>query len=205
MQEGRKDEKTEKEGEERGGRRRARKEAATPNFHVTQAQGTFLSLALDSPFWPQSPPPWCLRPHLLSPAPRMNPLLVNEALEMVTGALDQALPFLLQKIVSCSSPPPLPGKGAQPTPKESPPTSPNPHKDPLVPSLQVCPMATTLLNSLLEDLLHISLCMLVQTYPLSLYCVPGTVLGSAMVGHKTHPPCPQRARFRVGERKAICL
>nr|KAF6330317.1 hypothetical protein mMyoMyo1_012308 [Myotis myotis] len=50
---------------------------------------------------------------------QMNPLLVNEALEMVTGVLDQALPFLLQKIV--------------------------------------CPVATTLLNSLLEDLLHINL------------------------------------------------
>ncbi|XP_023610269.1 uncharacterized protein LOC102421562 isoform X1 [Myotis lucifugus] len=50
---------------------------------------------------------------------QMNPLLVNEALEMVTGVLDQALPFLLQKIV--------------------------------------CPVATTLLNSLLEDLLPINL------------------------------------------------
>ncbi|XP_059563561.1 uncharacterized protein LOC132240283 [Myotis daubentonii] len=50
---------------------------------------------------------------------QMNPLLVNEALEMVTGVLDQALPFFLQKIV--------------------------------------CPVATALLNSLLEDLLHINL------------------------------------------------
>lgn len=66
-------------------------------------------------------------------------------------------------------------------------------------------MATTLLNSLLEDLLHINLCMLVQIYLLSLYCVPGTVLGSAMVGNKTHKPCPQHACFLVGERKAICL
>ncbi|XP_028013741.2 uncharacterized protein LOC103293424 [Eptesicus fuscus] len=50
---------------------------------------------------------------------QMSPLLVNEALGMVTSVLDQALPFLLQKIV--------------------------------------CPVATTLLNSLLEDLLHINL------------------------------------------------
>nr|KAF6358498.1 hypothetical protein mPipKuh1_010324 [Pipistrellus kuhlii] len=50
---------------------------------------------------------------------RMNFLLVNEALGMVTRVLDQALPFLLQKIV--------------------------------------CPLATTLLSSLLEDLLHIHL------------------------------------------------
>lgn len=113
MQEGRKDEKAEKEGEERGGRRLARKEAATPNFHVTQAQETFLSLALDSPFWPVSHSMVSQTPSA-HPAPRMNPLLVNEALEMVTGVLDQALPFLLQKIVSCSSPLPPPGKGAQP-------------------------------------------------------------------------------------------
>lgn len=32
----------------------------------------------------------------------MNPLLVNEALRLVTDVLDEALPFLLQKIVSCS-------------------------------------------------------------------------------------------------------
>uniref|UniRef100_A0A4W2H2X5 Uncharacterized LOC113902783 n=1 Tax=Bos indicus x Bos taurus TaxID=30522 RepID=A0A4W2H2X5_BOBOX len=50
---------------------------------------------------------------------QMNPLLVNEALRLVTDVLDEALPFLLQKIV--------------------------------------CPTATTLLNSLLEDLLHITL------------------------------------------------
>ncbi|XP_045430589.1 uncharacterized protein LOC118707946 [Pipistrellus kuhlii] len=61
---------------------------------------------------------------------RMNFLLVNEALGMVTRVLDQALPFLLQKIV--------------------------------------CPLATTLLSSLLEDLLHIHLCMLVQAPLLSL-------------------------------------
>uniref|UniRef100_A0A8C0QF00 Lipid-binding serum glycoprotein N-terminal domain-containing protein n=1 Tax=Canis lupus familiaris TaxID=9615 RepID=A0A8C0QF00_CANLF len=50
---------------------------------------------------------------------QMDPLLVNEALELVTSVLDEALPFLLQKIV--------------------------------------CPLATTLLNSLLEGLLHITL------------------------------------------------
>ncbi|KAF4023554.1 hypothetical protein G4228_015013 [Cervus hanglu yarkandensis] len=50
---------------------------------------------------------------------QINPLLVNEALRLVTDVLDEALPFLLQKIV--------------------------------------CPTATTLLNSLLEDLLHITL------------------------------------------------
>ncbi|XP_041588308.1 uncharacterized protein LOC121477841 [Vulpes lagopus] len=50
---------------------------------------------------------------------QMDPLLVNEALELVTSVLDEALPFLLQKIV--------------------------------------CPLATTLLNSLLEGLLHVTL------------------------------------------------
>ncbi|XP_029773651.1 uncharacterized protein LOC115274321 isoform X2 [Suricata suricatta] len=50
---------------------------------------------------------------------QMTPLLVNEALEWVTSVLDEALPYLLQKIV--------------------------------------CPLATTLLNSLLEDLLHLTL------------------------------------------------
>ncbi|KAB0346807.1 hypothetical protein FD754_011664 [Muntiacus muntjak] len=50
---------------------------------------------------------------------QMNPLLVNKALQLVTDVLDEALPFLLQKIV--------------------------------------CPTATILLNSLLEDLLHITL------------------------------------------------
>ncbi|XP_007932918.1 uncharacterized protein LOC103191848 [Orycteropus afer afer] len=49
----------------------------------------------------------------------MDTLLVNKALELVTSVLDEALPFLLQKIV--------------------------------------CPLATTLLNSLLEDLLHCTL------------------------------------------------
>ncbi|XP_047602035.1 uncharacterized protein LOC125109261 [Lutra lutra] len=50
---------------------------------------------------------------------QMNPLLANAALELVTSVLDEALPFLLQKIV--------------------------------------CPLATTLLNSLLEGLLHVTL------------------------------------------------
>ncbi|XP_058143329.1 BPI fold-containing family B member 4-like [Dasypus novemcinctus] len=50
---------------------------------------------------------------------QINPLLVKAALELVTGALDEALPFLLQKIV--------------------------------------CPLATTLLNSLLEGLLNTAL------------------------------------------------
>ncbi|XP_003411554.2 uncharacterized protein LOC100663609 [Loxodonta africana] len=50
---------------------------------------------------------------------KMNPLLVNAALELVTKILDEMLPFLLQKMV--------------------------------------CPLATTLLNSMLEDLLHLSL------------------------------------------------
>ncbi|XP_058418903.1 uncharacterized protein LOC131418530 [Diceros bicornis minor] len=50
---------------------------------------------------------------------QMNPFLVNEALKLVTGVLDEKLPFLLQKIL--------------------------------------CPAATTLLNSLLEDLLSIAL------------------------------------------------
>ncbi|XP_045837369.1 uncharacterized protein LOC123926998 [Meles meles] len=50
---------------------------------------------------------------------QMNPLLANTALELVTRVLDEALPFLLQKIV--------------------------------------CPLATTLLNSLLEGLLHVTL------------------------------------------------
>ena len=58
--------------------------------------------ALDSRLWPQSPLPWCLRSHLLSPTTRMDPLLANGALELVTSTLDKALPFLLQKIVSCS-------------------------------------------------------------------------------------------------------
>lgn len=35
-------------------------------------------------------------------APRMNPLLVNEALQLVTDVLEEALPFLLQKTVSFS-------------------------------------------------------------------------------------------------------
>ncbi|XP_077012891.1 uncharacterized protein LOC143680163 [Tamandua tetradactyla] len=50
---------------------------------------------------------------------QMNPFLVKEALELVTSVLDEALPFLLQKIV--------------------------------------CPLATTLLNTLLEDLLNVVL------------------------------------------------
>ncbi|KAB0401929.1 hypothetical protein E2I00_017891, partial [Balaenoptera physalus] len=50
---------------------------------------------------------------------QMDPLLVNKALGLVTDVLDEALPFLLQKIG--------------------------------------CRLATTLLNSLLEDLLHITL------------------------------------------------
>lgn len=58
---------------------------------------------MDSCPWPQFPLPWCLRPHLLPPITRMDPLLVNEALELVTSVLDEALPFLLQKIVCCLS------------------------------------------------------------------------------------------------------
>ncbi|XP_012521169.1 PREDICTED: uncharacterized protein LOC105827518 [Propithecus coquereli] len=50
---------------------------------------------------------------------QMDSLLVNEVLKLVTSILDEALPFLLQKIV--------------------------------------CPLATTLLNSLLEDLLQVTL------------------------------------------------
>ncbi|XP_012789097.2 uncharacterized protein LOC101556453 [Sorex araneus] len=50
---------------------------------------------------------------------QLNPLLVNEALLLITSTLDEALPFLLQKIV--------------------------------------CPLAETLLNLLLEDLLHLTL------------------------------------------------
>ncbi|XP_040494104.1 uncharacterized protein LOC121104592 [Ursus maritimus] len=50
---------------------------------------------------------------------QMDPLLANTALALVTSVLDEALPFLLQKIV--------------------------------------CPLATTLLNSLLEGLLHVTL------------------------------------------------
>lgn len=42
------------------------------------------------------------------PASRMDPLWVNKALGLVTDVLDEALPFLLQKIVSCSFPPPHP-------------------------------------------------------------------------------------------------
>ncbi|TKC42638.1 hypothetical protein EI555_004948, partial [Monodon monoceros] len=53
------------------------------------------------------------------PASTMDPLWVNKALGLVTDVLDEALPFLLQKIG--------------------------------------CPLATALLNSLLEDLLHITL------------------------------------------------
>ncbi|XP_037667076.1 uncharacterized protein LOC119515281 [Choloepus didactylus] len=50
---------------------------------------------------------------------QMNPLLVQEALKLVTSMLDEVLPFLLQKTV--------------------------------------CPLATTLVNALLNDLLHIIL------------------------------------------------
>ena len=45
------------------------------------------------------------------PTPRMDPLLVNKALGLVTDVLDEALPFLLQTIVSCSFPPPPPERG----------------------------------------------------------------------------------------------
>lgn len=43
------------------------------------------------------------------------------------------------------------------TSRDSPLNYPDLSNNPLMPSLQVCPLATTLLNLLLEDLLHITL------------------------------------------------
>lgn len=53
-----------------------------------------------------------LTAHLFSPSPRLNPLLVNKALLLVTSTLDEALPFLLQKIVR--RPPHPPGREGSP-------------------------------------------------------------------------------------------
>lgn len=78
------------------------------------------SPALDSCLWPQFPLPWCLRPHLPSPTTRMDPLLANTALALVTSVLDEALPFLLQKIVCCLSSSASWERGV--TPRESPST-----------------------------------------------------------------------------------
>lgn len=65
---------------------------------------TPLSPALDSHYCLSLPFHVCQTPPAL-PCPRMDSLLVNKALGLVTGVLDKELPFLLQKIVSCSLPP----------------------------------------------------------------------------------------------------
>ncbi|KAJ8794296.1 hypothetical protein J1605_003253 [Eschrichtius robustus] len=87
----------------------------TKNFHVgvrLEQTGNKTSVAFEE----CHTPPGYLSTEVLE---QMDPLLVNKALGLVTDVLDDALPFLLQKIG--------------------------------------CPLATTLLNSLLEDLLHITL------------------------------------------------
>lgn len=69
------------------------------SFKLLRLQRGLPHLALSS-LYPSVSLLWSHYP-LALPSSRLNPLLANKALLLVTSLLDEALPFLLQKIVCC--------------------------------------------------------------------------------------------------------
>lgn len=129
------------------------KEATPLNFHVMQAHPP--QPCPGFPLLPQSPLP-CVSDPTCSPLPQDG----LPPGEQSSGAGDRrlgqgvALPPAEDSELLITPCPLGDGGGPEGEPLE---LTPTPTRTPLMPSFQVCPLATTLLNSLLESLLYVTL------------------------------------------------